>query len=83
MKATYDPDTDVMYLQLRAARIVESDEVEPGIIVDYDSRGGIVAVEILDATKRSGRPLRSVPDPKSTVARARPAALAASRSAAS
>jgi len=49
MKASYDTKSDALYLRLSAARIVESEEVKPGIVFDFDSEGHIVAIEILDA----------------------------------
>jgi len=49
MKASYDPKSDALYLRLSAAEIVESEEVKPGVVFDFDSEGHIVAIEILDA----------------------------------
>ncbi|MCE4599759.1 MAG: DUF2283 domain-containing protein [Desulfurococcales archaeon] len=37
----------VLYIKLRDDRVTYSDEVEPGIIVDYNGRGEIVDIEVL------------------------------------
>jgi uncharacterized protein YuzE len=47
VKLEYDPDVDAAYLTLRSGRIVESEEVQPGLIVDFDANEQIVGVEIL------------------------------------
>lgn len=52
MKAHYDTETDTLTLVLRSAPVHESDEGNPGVILDYDRDGNIVGIEILDASKR-------------------------------
>jgi len=52
IKFEYDPDVDAAYLTLRRARVAESEEVRPGIVVDFDAGNEIVGVEILRFTKR-------------------------------
>lgn len=53
MKVTYDPRTDTLSVILRDnARVAESDEDKPGIVLDYDEEGNLVSLEILDASKR-------------------------------
>jgi uncharacterized protein YuzE len=59
MKITYDPEVDVLRVVFSSARIKESDEEKPGMILDYDKDGNIVGLEILDASKRIENP-RSV-----------------------
>ena len=59
MKATYDPEVDVLRIVFSSAPVEESDEDKPGVILDYDKSGNIVGLEILDASKRLENP-RSV-----------------------
>jgi len=53
MKVSYDTRTDTLSVILKDnASIAESDEDKPGIILDYDDRGDLVSLEILDASRR-------------------------------
>lgn len=46
----YDPQVDILRIRLGDTAIEESEEVEPGVIVDYDEQRRIVGLEILDAS---------------------------------
>jgi uncharacterized protein YuzE len=53
MKATYDRQTDTLTVILQdGVRVMESDEDKPGVILDYDDRGNLVSLEVLDASQR-------------------------------
>lgn len=53
MKVSYDSRTDTVTVILKVdARVVESDEVRPGVILDYDQEGQVVSVEVLEASHR-------------------------------
>jgi len=52
MKIEYDAEADILRILFKDVPIEESDEEQPGMIVDYDSSGNIVGVEVLDASKR-------------------------------
>lgn len=56
MKVRYDTETDTLTLVLRSAAVYESDEDNPGVILDYDKDGNVIAIEILDASKRVDDP---------------------------
>jgi uncharacterized protein YuzE len=51
MKIIYDPETDSLTITLRQERIQESDEVRPGVIADFGYDGGLVRLEILQASQ--------------------------------
>lgn len=53
MKLEYDHEADAVYLLLASAQknVERSDEVAPGIIVDYDDKGSVIGVEVLDVSR--------------------------------
>lgn len=59
MKVRYDADTDTLTVTFRDVPVAESDEDKPGVILDYDGQGNLVAVGVLDASRRVEEP-RSV-----------------------
>ena len=52
MKPEFDPVADAGYFEISAAEIETTEEIEPGIIADYDADGYIVGIEVLSASKR-------------------------------
>ena len=48
----YDSDADALYIRIREGKVLESDEVEDRIIVDYDEKGNVVGIEVLEFSKR-------------------------------
>jgi len=59
MKVYYDPEVDVLRILFSNQAIEESDEDKPGVIIDYDKKGNIVGLEVLEASKNVENP-RSV-----------------------
>ena len=45
----YDPATDAAYLRFSAQAVVDSEEVAPGVVLDYDADGRMVGMEVLQA----------------------------------
>jgi uncharacterized protein YuzE len=51
MKMRYYKDTDSLYIDLSEKSSVESLEVAPGIVVDFDKNNNIVGIDIDRASK--------------------------------
>ena len=56
MKLTMDHTEDALYLRLDDAKVIESEQVAPGVIVDFGRRNKVVGVEVLDISKRARAP---------------------------
>ena len=56
MKIEYDRRADAMYIRLRAGTVVESDEVRPGVVLDFDADGKVLGIEMLDVSERTDNP---------------------------
>jgi len=48
----YDPEVDAAYFELSNTKTVESEEVSPGIILDFDRKDRVIGVEILNFSER-------------------------------
>ncbi len=42
----YFPDTDSLYIALSSKESVDSEEIAPGFVVDYDEAGRVVGIDI-------------------------------------
>ena len=52
MRLKIDKESDALYFRLGESAIVESEEVQPGIILDFNTQGQVVGVEILNLSMR-------------------------------
>ncbi|MDQ7065370.1 MAG: DUF2283 domain-containing protein [candidate division KSB1 bacterium] len=52
MRLKIDQKNDALYFRLDESAIVDSEEVKPGIILDYDANDNVVGIEILGLSKR-------------------------------
>ena len=50
---TFDPEADAAYGYLGEGAVAETEEVAPGIIVDWNQDGRPVGVEVLDINARA------------------------------
>ena len=53
MKLHVDKQADALYLRLDDSKIIESQEVSPGVMLDYNEHHQVVGIEMLDLSKRS------------------------------
>ena len=54
MKLHFDREADALYLRLDDSRILESEEVAPGVVLDFNERNEVVGIEMLALSKRMG-----------------------------
>jgi uncharacterized protein YuzE len=52
VKIHFDQAADALYIILGDADVLESEEVQPGVIFDFDDENRVVAIEILRASER-------------------------------
>ena len=53
MKLHVDQAADALYLRLDDSTIIESEEVSPGIVLDYDEHNQVVGIEMLNLSQRT------------------------------
>ncbi|MFN5857739.1 MAG: DUF2283 domain-containing protein [Pseudanabaenaceae cyanobacterium] len=51
MNIQYDQQVDAAYLTLEAAKIVDSEEIQPNVLFDYDESDRIVGIELLSVKR--------------------------------
>ena len=52
MKTSYDAEADALYVRFVDAPVIESEELRPGLVLDFDQEGRIVGIEVLDASRQ-------------------------------
>lgn len=55
MKLKVHREADALYLRLDDSRIVESEEVAPGVVLDFNEQDQVVGIEMLNLAKRAPR----------------------------
>jgi len=55
MKLKVDEQADALYLRLDDYEIVESEEVSPGVVLDFNADNQVVGIEILNLSQRSNK----------------------------
>jgi len=52
VKLNYYKETDSLYIDLSSRTSVDSKEVSPGVVLDYDSEGNLVGIDIDNASAK-------------------------------
>ena len=52
MRLKVDKESDTLYFRLDESAIVDSEEVKPGVVLDYDANGEVIGVELLGLSRR-------------------------------
>lgn len=52
MRLHFDRKADALYLRLDESPVQESEEVSPGVVLDFNAQKQVVAIEILGLSKR-------------------------------
>ena len=52
MRIRYDKEVDALYLRFDDSSVVESEEVKPGIVVDFNAEGKVIGIEVLDLKRQ-------------------------------
>jgi uncharacterized protein YuzE len=52
MRLKVDKESDALYFRLDESAVVESEEVQPGVILDFNAEGVVVGIEMLNLSRR-------------------------------
>ena len=58
MRIEFDQLADALYVQLAEGEVDKTEEIKPGMILDYDANGNVLGVEVLYVSKRAETPLK-------------------------
>jgi len=52
MKIEYSKGADALYVYFREEYVAKSKEIEDGVVVDFDEKGHLIGIEVLDVSLR-------------------------------
>lgn len=53
MKLHYSKEADALYIRFKETEITDTDEIAADVIVDFDSEGNVVGLEILSVSGKA------------------------------
>jgi uncharacterized protein YuzE len=60
MKIDYDQAANAAYIRRFAGKVVDSEEIAPGIVYDYDEADRVVGIEILGVKQRTPEQFKDI-----------------------
>lgn len=57
----FDPDVDAGYIRLTTAQVEDSEEIAPGIVLDFDKENHLVGVEVLSVHQQMDSDIKVLP----------------------
>ena len=57
MRTTYDPEADALFVWFgpEGSSSANTEEVAPGIMLDFNAEGRVIGIEVLDLSERMAR----------------------------
>ena len=52
MKIEYSKEADAIYVYFKEDFVASSKEVEDGVVIDFDNKGQLIGIEVLDVSQR-------------------------------
>jgi uncharacterized protein YuzE len=52
MRIEYDTEIDALYIRIQEKYVDRTVEIEEGLNLDFDKKGRLIGLEVLDATER-------------------------------
>jgi uncharacterized protein YuzE len=61
MEISYDPKHDLLYIKFSEERVVDTAEVDGGVLIDYGDDGKMIGIEIINASSLTkANPLQEI-----------------------
>jgi len=52
MKIEYSKEADAIYVYFKEDYVAKSTEIEDGVVIDFDEKGHLIGIEVLDVSHR-------------------------------
>jgi uncharacterized protein YuzE len=63
MKIDFDKEASAIYFRLNDSVIVESEEIAPGVVYDFDAFNTVVGIEVLNLSHKTPEQIKEISFP--------------------